>query len=289
MKKQFIKGRRILLDAATHFNVTDGWAIASHVALSSLLALFPFLIFATTLATFFGAGQFSDTAVELIFETWPTNIAEPLAREVNNVLTVPRGGLLTISVIAAALFASNGVEALRVALNRAYRVTETRHYLYLRAQSLGLVLLATISLLAIGFLLVLAPLLIAFAEDIVHFLPWMGQVTLPGGSLRFLIALTLLILGLLVLHHWLPAGRRPFKYVVPGIIFTLICWSLGASLFALYLDRFATYASTYAGLASIMVALVFLYMIAAIFILGAELNAAIINFINARKNIKPMD
>ena len=41
-------------------------------------------------------------------------------------LTIPRGGLLTISVLAAAYFASNGVEALRISLNRAYRVAETR-------------------------------------------------------------------------------------------------------------------------------------------------------------------
>ncbi|HMF66281.1 MAG TPA: YhjD/YihY/BrkB family envelope integrity protein, partial [Phyllobacterium sp.] len=43
-----------------------------------------------------------------------------------------------------------------------------------------------------------------------------------------------------------------------------------------YLETFATYVSTYAGLASIMAAIVFLYIVAAIFIIGAEINAAII-------------
>ena len=98
--------------------------MASHVALSGLLALFPFLIFGTALAGFLGADTFSETAVHLLFDTWPQDIADPLSREIEQVLTIPRGGLLTLSVLAAAYFASNGVEALRVSLNRAYRVSQ---------------------------------------------------------------------------------------------------------------------------------------------------------------------
>ena len=60
-----------------------------------------------------GADQFAETAVHLIFDTWPETIAKPLSDQVVQVLTIPRGGLLTISVLAAAYFASNGVEALR--------------------------------------------------------------------------------------------------------------------------------------------------------------------------------
>ena len=38
-----------------HFNDDDGWSMASHLAITALMALFPFLIFATTLASFLGA------------------------------------------------------------------------------------------------------------------------------------------------------------------------------------------------------------------------------------------
>ncbi len=129
---------RVLYDALYHFTDDDGWAMASHVALSSLLAIFPFLIFGTSLATFLGAKEFADTAVHLIFDTWPSTIAEPIAREVVQVLTIPHGGLLTVSVLAAAYFASNGIEALRISLNRAYRVHEMRPWYITRAISLVL-------------------------------------------------------------------------------------------------------------------------------------------------------
>ena len=48
---------RILVDAANHFLAEDGWAIASHIALSTLTSLFPFLIFVTALAGFLGSQE----------------------------------------------------------------------------------------------------------------------------------------------------------------------------------------------------------------------------------------
>ena len=133
---------KVIFDAVWHFSEDDGWAMASHVALSTLLAIFPFLIFGTALGSFLGADQFATTAVHFIFDTWPESIAKPISDEVVRVLTIPRGGLLTISVLAAAYFASNGVEALRVSLNRAYRVAESRPWYKTRVASLGFVLLA---------------------------------------------------------------------------------------------------------------------------------------------------
>ena len=76
----------------------------------------------------------------------------------------------------------------------------------------------------------------------------------------------------------LPAGRRRLIDVLPGVLLTLALWLVGALLFAYYLAAFANYAATYAGLASIMIVLVFLYMVGAIFIIGAEFNAALMKF-----------
>ena len=69
------------------------------------------------------------------------------------------------------------------------------------------------------------------------------------------------------------ADRYPSGYPVDAL-----AWTVGATIFANYLETFATYVSTYAGLASIMAAIVFLYIVAAIFIIGAEINAAIIRY-----------
>ncbi|ERT92917.1 hypothetical protein P038_00107 [Brucella abortus 99-9971-135] len=267
--------RQITFDVWGHFSTDDGWAFASHIALSGLMALFPFLIFATSLASFLGTREFANTAVHVIFDMWPSNIAAPIANEVKSVLTVQRHGLLTVSVIAAAYFASNGVEALRIALNRAYRVTDQRSIIFCRLQSLGFVVVGTLSLMAISFLLVLAPLAVRIAEQ------WFPDIAPFTGTIafwRYTIAVAVLVLALFMVHIWLPAGRRGLGDILPGIVITLIAWLAAATAFAKYLETFANYVSTYAGLASIMVAIVFLYMLSAIFIVGAEINAAIMIF-----------
>ncbi len=274
--------RRILADAIGHFDTDDGWSMASHLALSALIALFPFLIFATALASFLGANAFADTAVHLVFDTWPREIAEPIAREVTNVLTVQRGAFLTISVIFAAFFASNGIEALRVSLNRAYRVAESRSLIMRRLQSFAFVLIATMGFLAISILLVLAPLVARIAErEFIWLAPYMGTITLW----RYIIASSVIVVGLVCVHFWLPAGKRRIRDILPGIVFTLVGWVAGSTIFATYLEQFSTYVSTYAGLASIMIAVIFLYIISVIFILGGELNAAIRRYREARARI----
>jgi membrane protein len=275
--------RRVLYDALGHFNDDDGWAMASHLAISALMALFPFLIFATTLASFVGAQAFSETAVHLVFDMWPAEIADPIAREVVSVLTVQRRDLLTLGFAFAFYFASNGIEALRTSLNRAYRVVETRSFLYRRIQSLAFVLIATIGFLAISVLLVFAPLIVRFMDANFEWIrPYLGTITLW----RFVIASTLIVLGLVAVHIWLPAGRRRLVDIVPGILFTLVAWLAGSSMFAEYLDRFSSYVTTYGGLASIMIAIVFLYIISLIFILGGELNASISRYLAARARVR---
>lgn len=282
MLRRLVIIKRVLGDALGHFNYDDGWALASHLALSALLALFPFLIFATSLASFLGADAFADTAVHLIFDTWPDEIAAPIAREVSSVLTVQRGDFLTIGILAAAFFASNGIEALRVGLNRAYRVLDRRSIFYLRAQSLAFVLIATIGFLIVSSLLVVLPVAIGIAQ---RRLPWIEPYVGTINLWRILIAAVVIVLALVAVHLWLPAGKRRFREIVPGLIFTLVFWVVGSSLFATYLSYFSTYASTYAGLASIMIALVFLYIVSAIFILGGELNAAIKRYLDARAKV----
>lgn len=282
MLRRLVIIKRVLGDALGHFNYDDGWALASHLALSALLALFPFLIFATSLASFLGADAFADTAVHLIFDTWPEEIAAPIAREVSSVLTIQRGDFLTIGILAAAFFASNGIEALRTSLNRAYRVPENRGIIYRRVQSLVFVLIGSAVFFAISVLLVFAPLLARLAEARFEWIaPYMGTITFW----RYTVAAAVIIGGLIAVHVWLPAGRRTFVSILPGIAFTLVAWFVGSIVFATYIDNFSSYASTYAGLASIMIAVVFLYILSAIFILGGELNAAISRYLEARARV----
>ena len=267
------KAWRIAWDALERFLEDDGWAIASHIALNGLMSLFPFLIVVTSLASFAGARPYGDEVTRILLEAWPEVVARPIAREIETVLTTSRTDLLTIGVLLAVYFASNGVEALRTALNRAYEVREMRWWYMCRLESIAYVLVGAVALLVAAFLVVLGPLIWATAVRIVPWLAPFGWIVLFA---RVAAASVVIVIALTVVYLFLPAGRRRFLDVLPGIVVTLVLWLIGGTLFGTYLASFAqNYVNTYAGLASVMVALVFLYYSAAIFVFGGELNAAI--------------
>ena len=263
------------MDAFYAFLSDDGWAISSHIALSALMALFPFLIVLTSLAGFFGSKDLADQAAGLMLQVWPAQVADTLSDEIHSVLTTTRGDALTIGLLLAVYFASNGVESLRVALNRAYSVVELRSWYWLRLESIGYTLVAAVTALAMAFLIVLGPLLLAAAR---YYVPLVVETNEQMLNIaRYGITLTALIIALFILHAWLPTGRRSFTQILPGIVFTILASMISGIGFGMYLARFAgNYVSMYAGLASVIIALVFLYFIAAIFVYGGELNAAII-------------
>ena len=265
----------VCLDAFYTFLADDGWAIASHIALSTLMALFPFLIVLTSLAGFFGSKELADQAAALLLQTWPPRVAETISGQIHQVLTTTRTDALTVGAALAVYFASNGVEALRVALNRAYAVVEPRRWYWLRLESIGYTLVAAVTSLAMAFLIVLGPLII---EAVRSYLPLAVDANERFLHLsRYGITIGALIIALFILHAWLPAGRRNFLQILPGIVFTMVASLISGIAFGQYLARFADrYVTMYAGLASVIIALVFLYFIAAIFVFGGELNAAII-------------
>jgi membrane protein len=272
---------RIVLDALRHFLADDGWAIASHIALSSLMALFPFLIVVTALAGFFfGSKELADEAARILLEAWPKEVAGPIALDVAGVLTDTRGGVLTFGILFALYFASSGVESLRVGLNRAYDTSEPRQWWLLRLESVGYVLVGAVAILAFSFLVVLAPLIWSKLLVYVPTLELFGRLV---TFVRYAAAAVVLVIALTIVHRWLPAGRRGFVEIAPGIVATIVLWLIGGAAFGRYLAYYTfAYVSMYAGLASAMIALVFLYVCASIFIFGAELNSVIVQ-VRAKK------
>ncbi len=264
----------ILMLAYNRMNLHDGWAIASHIALSALFSFFPFLILLTALASFFGAGALADDAAELILQVLPREIGGPIAQEVRNVLTEWRGDLLTIGAVLALYFSSNGIEALRVGLNRAYGVRENRSFVVTRLESIFYVIIGAAVMLVFAFGIVLGPLawgtLLNYFPALIDFTRIVDIIRLGGTSL-------LVIAALLITHKYLAAGERSLLNVLPGVFVTLFLWLLGGFVFGFYLAQFPqAYATTYGGLATAMMALIFLYTLAVIYLFGGEINGAIV-------------
>src|SRR5258708_13453644 len=101
------------MDAFYTFLADDGWAIASHIALSTLMALFPFLIVLTSLAGFFGSKELPDQAVGLMLVVWPKQVAASLSDEIHAGLPTSPGDIRPPGAVLPLSFPPHGPDAPR--------------------------------------------------------------------------------------------------------------------------------------------------------------------------------
>ena len=259
-------------DVYARFVDDDGLPLAGNIAFRTILSVFPFLIFLTALAGFIGNEDLAREVVTYLLDSGPDELIEPLVPEIESILGQPRTDLLSLGVLLTIWTASGGVDSVRVGLNRAYNLREHRSWLILFAQNVLFVLAGAVILIMLAFLIVLAPVIIALID---RHLPALRELTAAFDQLRSPVAILVLTAGIFAAHYILPARWLPLKLLWPGILFTVIVWIALAAGYSVYLARFANFASTYAGLGGLIAALFFIYLSAAVLILGGEINRAI--------------
>jgi len=250
----------------------DGFELAGHIAFSSLLAVFPFLIFLFALSGLVSSYDTAGMLIEFLFRLAPKNIGDTLAPVIVEVLSQPRGGLLTVGLLFAIWAASSGVDALRLSLNRAYSITEERSIWRLKLQSIAFVLAGGGFIFVVALIILLGPILWHIARDLFSLSVKDEQTWIVG---RYALGAVLICSTTGILHLFLPTIRPRLLRILPGAVATSILWLSAAALFSVYISTLTNYGSTYGSLGGIVVTLLFFDITALIFIFGAELNASL--------------
>lgn len=269
-------GSRVLrpvIDAGMAMANTLALELAGHIAYTGLLAIFPFLIFLASLAGFLGNYVDTLASVDATFELLPPDVARTLKPVIGEVLRSQDGGLLTLGLLGALWVASNGFDALRIALNTAYEFDEPRPWWQMKLGSLGAVIIGGFAFLVMSVLIILGPII---WKGILWISPLSQEDRWAYSLLRYGVASVLLFSTVLALHRWLPGHRMRFRSLVPGALATTALWLASASLFSLYVTNLGNYSATYGSLGGVIITLLFFYISAVLFIFGAELNAALL-------------
>lgn len=265
---------KVFLLALKKFGDDDGFPLAGNIAFATILSLFPFLIFVIATAGFFGNEKLAADAVSYLLQTMPSNIADPLSREIETILLAKRDGLLTISILGTIWTASSGVRSVRVGMNRAYDCIDRRPFWKLALWDIAFVIIGSLTMLMLSVFVIAGSVL---WSTLTSWVPPADAFTALFHLMRYPVALFFMASGLIFAHWYLPPIRKSLADVLPGIFFTLLLWLSIAIGFAQYIAIFDTYTSTYAGLAGAMLALMLFYLFAAATLFGAQLNQAIID------------
>lgn len=250
----------------------DGLMAAGHIAFTAFLALFPFLIFLASLVGFLSSPEDVPGIIDLMFNFMPPEVANAMAPAISEVVNLEKTGLLTIGFIGTLWAASSGVESLRIALNRAYRVSKKRALWHRRAQSILFVGLGASLIFFMSLMVLFGPVIWNFVAPIFH-LGFLQELVFDIS--RYILAVAILIIALIILHRYLPHSKHRIIMLLPGVLFTTLMFLLGGTGFSIYLANFNNYNVTYGSLGSIVIALIFFYITAILFIFGAYLNASL--------------
>lgn len=248
--------------------------IAAGVAFYGLLSLFPAI---TALVAI--AGLLTDPAIlieqgEQLATALPSDARRIIFDQVEQVVTSDSGTLsLTVVIgLAIAVFsASRAVGSLIQGLNLAYGLSETRGFIKLRLR----ILLLTVCLI-IGVVAALA--LVAVLPALLAFLPWDLGIEDTLLALRWILLFILAALSINFLYRFGPS-KKPgsWRWFTVGSLVATALWLLGNVGFSAYVQSFGTYGEVFGALGGVIVLLTWLWLSAAILLLGALVDFEIKN------------
>lgn len=264
----FTRLRRALWQAFMH----GQYSVAKAAAYSSILTVFPaFLLVASVLEATHNTDMFlQQISAAVRFALPPGSRAAVLAFFQTQQHHPTR---IIYSASAVTLLAATGVMISWMdGFRRAYEIPNTWGFWKERAVAVYLVILALAPLS-------LATLLVAFGEQIETWVQdqtmhlYRPLILLVWDGVRWAIALaTSVALMSLIYHNGMPK-HQSWRRVLPGACLSTFLWFAATTLFGWYVTHYATYNVVYGPLGAAIALLVWLYMVSAIVLLGAELNA----------------
>jgi YihY family inner membrane protein len=242
----------LVRDAFVRFRYGDGFSHSRALALQLCLAIVPFLIALSGLATDLGAEEGGRIVADTVIALTP-GASEPLVRELleEDDRTEDAGELALALGLMTGLFAlTTAMAQVERGANRIYGVERDRPALpkYIRAAVLAVV--AGLPAL-LGFLLLVGGR--AAGNSLAQHLGWSGSARVAWDVVRWPVSLALIVIAVGVLFRHSPRRRQPaLSWLLFGAAVATILWWLASLLLAGYVRVSDGFGATYGPLTAIM-------------------------------------
>ena len=245
---------------------------AAQLSYAFFFALFPFLLFLTTLLGYLPLPNLMKEIIALLAAVLPEEVIHLLQDNIRALVTTQHGGLLSFGIFVALWTSASAIMVIIDTLNRAYEVQEGRPF-----WKVGCIAL----LLTIGL-----PLFLLLSMSLLVFGPQLGgwiaaQIGLGllfqvlWHVLRWLVILLLLTVTLAPVYSWAPAAAHAWRWITPGSVFAILATLITSLGFSYYVTNLGAYDATYGSIGAVIVLLTWMYLTAFFILVGGEINAAI--------------
>ncbi|MBR1943636.1 YihY/virulence factor BrkB family protein [bacterium] len=275
MKKAIIYLKRLIKSVLDN----DFFGMASEMSYMCCLGIFPLMLFLTGVFGWAGKHDFMRPVFAFMASIMPVDTMGLINTVMKEVLFYSKGGFWAILGFVITLFLStNMIAIISKGLNRAYKIEETRSFIYTRAVAFLMLCVNTAVLFITINLIIFGRLLLNFCVTYLN----LGETTASMWMfLRWPISFAALYILAFLQYYVLPdlkgSEKLKLKSTVPGTFFFCTSWLLGSWGFSIYINNLHTYNFIYGTIGAFAVLMVWLYYTSILILVGAEINSQVYN------------
>ncbi len=254
---------------------------ANGVAFNFILAIFPAVIFLFTMLPYiteFFPEINSQTIMTFLGEEIPPDMNVVISSTIHDIVSIPRGGLLSFGFLFSFFLSTNGMMALMRAFNACYRTTENRSAIKTRLIATGLTINMAIALLLAIVLLIVGQFALNY---VMAHLPQFSWLDLNSFTIfllfacRFLALFIAFFLAISFVYYFGPAIHYNWRFFSIGsMMATFLCLAVTYG-FSFYITNFGAYNKVYGSIGALIALMVLIQIITTVLLIGYEVNISI--------------
>ena len=265
----------------------DLFGMAAEMGFMLVIGFFPFMLFLTAVFGWLGKHTFMNPLMDFFCKVIPGDVLNLLQIVMNDIWFFSKGGLIAaLGFTITVILSTNAIAIVAKGLNRAYKLEDTRSWIYNRV-------LALIMVFVNALILFLSIDLIVFGKVIIKFLTTYLGLTVSLGNIILFVRWPLAFIALFImayLHYYiLPDLQCPEKLrrksALPGAFFFTISWLIGSWAFCVYINNLHTYNFVYGTIAGFAILMIWLYYTSILVLVGGQINSQLFDKLERKEEL----
>ncbi len=267
VKQIYYLNKQAIINLINH----DGVEHAGYMSFIILMSLFPFLIFFLSLSHVLGAYYIGQSFIQLLLDNVPNNLIIAIDKQIKELYYAPPEKAMNLAIFGIIWTSSSFIESIRTILNRIYQVSYPS-YIWRRFLSIIQFFFITISIFCLMMIWITGTIsLYAIPElaVLINKIPYYGNYAIV---INYIAAGLILFMFVNIFYCMVPNTSVKLKTVLPGSLLTVVLWLSSADIMSKYISYYTQLNLVYGSVGSVVVVLMFFYVVSIVFIYGAELN-----------------
>lgn len=248
---------------------------AASVSYNLILAVFPTIIFLFTLIPYIPIPDLDTQIMDLFRRILPGDTFDSVYTTLQDIISRPHSGILSIGFLLALYSATSGVVALMRAFNASHQTDEQRSFITTRLIAAGLTLM-------LAFALVLAIVALVVGGVVIDYLLRFGVFNnivfyYLLKIARYLVVFAVFVGVISLIYRFGPDVNMKWAFVNPGAVTASTLIVLTTLAFSYYVANFGSYNKVYGSIGTLIALMVWINLIMLLMLLGFEMNIALYN------------